>query len=108
MRMILETHGFDVDGWLDAFLRSTVTFAVWHHEGRVSWVSARLEREELDDGQSVVRCSLGAETREGRIVSVVASSPDVHEACLDAATRLEVSLFPETGVFQSDGDRLAA
>jgi len=91
MKLALKAEEFEVDAWLHDFLRTTVVFAIWHHELRVEAVHIRLDRA-MDEQGDYVRCALRADTPSGP-VSSGATGADVCEATHEAANLLEVALY---------------
>ena len=93
MRLSIESEGVAVDAELRDFVRATVVFAVWHHEGGCRAVRVRLERAGADPGEARARCQLEADTGLAGRVTAAATGPTAWEAVQKAADLLEVAIF---------------
>ena len=108
MKIVLDSTGIEIDAWLTDYLRSTVVFALWHHEMRVERITVQLDRALDEGGGAYVRCALRALVPgRGPVVSG-ATGPDACEAVRTAADLLEVALHPLAARTPSIPDRLAA
>ncbi len=108
MKLVLEPRGIEVDTSLADYLRSTVVFALWHHQQRVERVSVRLDGVVDAEGEGYTRCTLRADVA-GRGTSVSgATGPEPSEAIRRAADLLEVALHPLAAQVPEVPERLAA
>lgn len=91
MDVNIESLGVPVDAWMQQFVRTTVEFAVWHHQLRVNRARVTLEQVPVGAG-SRVRCVIEAPVRHG-CARGEALAAHACEAVHRAADRLEVDLF---------------
>ncbi len=111
MRIHLKACGVAADPFLEDFLRTTVTFATWHQEERVSDVHARLDAVGDPGGTgngAYVCCGLRAVMEDGEVLASGATGADASEAIRDAAELLELALHgPRGGAPALDSVRVA-
>jgi hypothetical protein len=101
----LDLRGVERDALLEAYVRTTVGFALWHHEVWVRRVRVRLERMGARTG-APVRCGIHAELARGPAIEAGAIGADVHEAVTHAADLSELTLLRRRGVGRA-GERAA-
>ena len=108
MDLRIESPDIELSAWERLYAHTTVSFAVWHHERPVEWMTLRLERACDPEGRVWVRCGLRGEVG-ARPVAAGATGPDLCSAIQQAADLLEVALFRlPPADFPSESARLAA
>lgn len=110
MELRVESNGVRVNEWETEFLRTTLLFAVWHHQHPVESVHVRLDEADGSGGQRHVRCDLRAWTRAGEVVGAGATGADLSEAVDKASQLIEVALYAPKNVPRAKlwAERLAA
>ncbi len=95
MRLVLQTEGIEVDDWLHDFLRTTVSFAVWHREIGIDEVEMRVDRQVDCENRTYIRCALRVSSPLGEFTAG-ATGGDVCAAACEAADLIESSFHLAT------------
>ncbi|MDJ0788636.1 MAG: hypothetical protein QNK05_17650 [Myxococcota bacterium] len=88
----LAKDGIEIGPFLEEFIRTTVTFSVWHQEPRVDSVDIHLELVSEPERTPHFRCMLRAGFLGRRPIASGATGSDLYEAVQEAANLLEVAL----------------
>ena len=109
MDFVFEADDMEIDPWIEDYARTTLLFAIWHHDAKVERVHVSLDRVFEEDGEPYVRCAVVVVTMGSPLVSAGCAGRDLCEAVQGAADRLEVAIYEWlAGTAEAPLHRLAA